>query len=221
MGIIQYPTPPGCWNFFQFGHGAGWTRTPAVSFALGKCCNHIRIHLSPTPPSRRSWGICEEELGRAARFPAVGPDVFPLYFPPTFSFNAATVETAEKRGGLREGATPQNPRSLRAPLARSKRGTLFYNRKFANRQRCEIKSAHPRSESSSSALLVLEWNSFSSLLPLSLMFMFLLGFSAFSSLSYSKMWSLHLVFFCFFPLSSEGRGAVGKRGAARGNATSG
>lgn len=97
------------------------------------------------------------------------------------------LKPVEKLAGLREGSdateTLGQERTLALcdpPLARGKRGTLFYNRKFANCQCCEIKSARPRSESSSSsAPHVLEWNSFSSLLPLSLMFRFLLGFSAF------------------------------------------
>lgn len=113
-----------------------------------------------------------------ARIPGVRPDVFPP-FPPS-----VTCTMRYK------------------PLAQNKKGTLFYNRSgwwavVKGYQSLKWrKSAYPSSESSSSALNVLEWNSFSSLLPLSL---FHLGISTFPRSLLPRCGACTLFFF----LSSE------------------
>lgn len=63
------------------------------------------------------------------------------------------------------------------------------------------KSAYPSSESISSALNALEWNSLSSLLPLSLLFIFRLGISTFPRSLLPRCGAYTLFFF----LSSEGK----------------
>lgn len=79
-----------------------------------------------------------------------------------------------------------------------------------------MKSANPCPESNSSTPHVLEWNSFSSLLPLLLLFIFHLGISTFPHSLIPMCGAYTLFFFCHL------RGKpVGKRGAARGNVTFG
>lgn len=102
--------------------------------------------------------------------------------------------------------------TLYEPIAQNEKGTLFHNRSAwwavsvaKGYQSLEWrKSAYPSSESSSSsssALNLLEWNPLSSLLPLSLLFIFHLGISTFPPSVLPRCGAYTLLFF----LSCEGK----------------